>query len=413
MTRNKLATALLVGLAVREVFSFWTGHPSDFELWVRLGYAMLHGGDPYGVLPFVPGLSFTDIFSPLNAATIAYLPFWPWVTGIMYALYSLIGIDNRFVYYFILKQPEIIGDLGLAYLLYSYVSTKNPKRSGWALWFWLLSPFAIIISGIWGMFDSLAVSLIMISIVSTSNLKRGFATGVAVFAKSVPIIYAIPTTLAQKRGWFGLLLAVGIPTLFSLSTILVMGWPLPTAGASLFSAAAKGGESMSAWDIFFYLNYLGLLAPLTPSVYRILGFVWIPAVIVFTLVSFRTYNLKTDFGLVQSLIIATLAFLIFKARVTEQYAIYLFALLVIDIAIWHPERRRMLQLMMVAVMLYLLSNNYMLTRFAAPVYPNFMQIESGVNQAIGGFGYTVNFLTGTMFTYLNIRYLSVVLRRRS
>ena len=127
-SRHRVAATLFLGLLVREIFSFWTGHPSDFELWVRLGYALNHGGDPYAVLPPVPGLSFANVFSALNAATVAYLPFWPLVTGLMYVIYSFVGFGNRFAYYFLLKQPIIFGDLALAYLLYSYASAKNSPQ---------------------------------------------------------------------------------------------------------------------------------------------------------------------------------------------------------------------------------------------------------------------------------------------
>lgn len=374
---------------------------------------MNHGGDPYGTLPLVPGLSFANIFSANNAATVAYLPFWPLVTGLIFALYSLSGFSNRFVYYFLLKQPEIIGDLALAYLLYLYVARRRPEHSIWVLFFWLFSPFSIILSGVWGMFDSLAMALIMISIMENGYLKRGFWTGVSIFAKSVPVIYAAPSTLKQKRGAVGLLIALGLPALLSFSTFLVMGWPISTASATLASTVRKGGESMSVWDLFFYLNYLGILPPLTPEVYTILGLAWIPAIIVVTLVSLRLFDLRTDYGRFQSLIVATLAFLIFKARVTEQYAIYFFALAVVDIAVWHAERKQMLLLMMGAVLVYLLSNNYLLTRFLAPIYPDFTQIEMGVNQSYGLFRYTVNLLSGTIFTILNARYFIAIIKNRS
>ena len=123
-----MATMLLLGLLVREVFSFWTGHPFDFELWVRLGYAMVYGGNPYMPLAPVSGLSFANIYSSEASATIAYLPFWPLITGLLYTVYSAVGFGNSFAYYFLLKQPVIAGDIILAYLLYSYISS----RTGWA-----------------------------------------------------------------------------------------------------------------------------------------------------------------------------------------------------------------------------------------------------------------------------------------
>ncbi len=413
MRVHRVAAYLLLGLLVREIFSFWTGHPSDFELWVRLGFAMSHGGDPYGILPSVPGLSFTNVFSSQNAPTIAYLPFWPIVTGLMYALYSLIGLGNRFAYYFLLKQPVIIGDVGLAYLLYCYVSARKPSRSVWVLLLWLLSPFTIIISGIWGMFDSIAMAFVMISIMTTGPLRRGVWAGMGIFAKSIPIIYAIPATIKQARGSLGMLLAIGLPALFSVATFLVMRWPLPTIEATLLSAAGTGGDSMSVWDSFFYFNYLGLLPPLEPNVARILGLLWIPALIALTVVAFRRFRFDTDYGLVQSLIVTTLAFLIFKARVTEQYGIYLFALFAIDVSLWNPKRKRLMLVTMAVVLVYLVTNNYFLIRFLSPVYPNFTEVELRMYQEIGGIRYAAKFLLGTLFTYLNIRYLVATINRKA
>jgi hypothetical protein len=411
-SQKEVLLILLLGVLIREAFSFWTGHPSDFELWVRLGYAFTHGGDPYGILPPVPGLSFSSTFSKQNTATIAYLPFWPLVTGLMYATYSLIGFGNRFAYYFLLKQPVIASDVGLAYLLYSYVSAKQPRRSSWVLMFWLLSPFTIIISGIWGMFDSIAMAFVMISVMSTSRAKSALWTGLAIFAKSVPIIYAVPIAMKRERDLVWSALAIGLVALFSVIVFQVMRWPLPSIGSSLLSAAGRGGESMSVWDSLFYFSNLGFLQPSTaPGFYRLLGFVWIPLVGGFTLVAFKRFRFDTDYGLVQSLLVVTLVFLIFRARVTEQYAIYLFALSAIDVAVWNPKRKKTLLLMMAVALIYLISNNYFLVRFLSPINPNFLQIESALSQSIGPIRYALDFLAGTLFTFLNVWYLVAILRR--
>lgn len=402
---------LLLGLLIRELFSFWTGHPSDFELWVRLGYAMNHGGNPYGILPPAPGLSFTNVFSTQNAPTIAYLPFWPLVTGLVYAAYSWVGLGERFAYYFLLKQPVILSDIALGYLLYSYAHSRKVGRSTWVLLFWVFSPFTIILSGIWGMFDSIAMAFVMISIMSMNCVKRAFWTGLGIFAKSVAVIYAVPMTVGRRRNLSGLILSIALPVLLSMATFAVMGWSLPTIGATLASTAGKGGESMSAWDSFFYLDYLGVLPPLTPSVYGILGLLWVPALMLFTLVALRRFRVETEYGLLQSLIVVTLAFLIFKARVTEQYAIYLLALSAIDVAVWNPQRKQMLFAIVAVVLVYLTMNNYLLIRFLSPVYPNYTVIESALYQMIGPIRYAVNFLSGSIFTYLNVRYLIAVLKR--
>ncbi len=416
MSVRRLVALLVLGLLIREVFSFWTGHPSDFELWVRLGYWMNHGGDPYGILPPVPGLSFANVFSIDNAPVIAYLPFWPLITGLIYVIYSIVGLNDRFVYYFLLKQPAIFGDIGLAYLLYSYVSSRKLGDGGfWVLSFWLFSPFMIIISGIWGMFDSIAISFLMISAGSIGEVRRSFWTGLSIFAKSVPIIYAAPTTLRNRknvRDLSAFVASIGLPVAFSAATFMIMGWPLSIVSTTLTSAAGKGGWSMSVWGVFSFLNYLGLLHAIPTEVYGTLGLVWIPAVVILTLIAIRRFRTETDYGLLQALIVCTLAFLIFKARVTEQYALYLFALAAVDVTLWNPRRRRLLVAMVVVAMIYLVMNKYFLVRFLSPVYPGFVGFESAMYSMIGPASNAVNFLTGTAFTILNLKYLADVLTGR-
>jgi Gpi18-like mannosyltransferase len=402
---------LLLGLLIREIFSFWTGHPTDFELWVRLGYSMSHGGDPYGVLPAAPGLSFSNAFSNLNAATIAYLPFWPLLTGAIYLLYSLVGFNDRFIYYFLLKQPVIFGDVGLAYLLYRYVSArKEGSIARWVLSFWLFSPFTIIISGIWGMFDSLAMSFVILSIMSSCQIKRSFWVGMGIFAKSIPVMYAIPVTLRRWKDAWALISAVGIPVLLSTVTFVVMGWPLSIVSLTLESAAAKGWWSMSLWDAFFYLNYLGLLPNLSQFQYTALGLIWVPGIIIFTIIAYKRFGTETDYGLIQALIVVTLAFLIFKARVAEQYTIYLLALAAVDVAVWNPRRKRLLFGTLAVAMIYLVVNNYFLVRFLSPIYPDFVNLENAMSVSIGSIRYAITFLLGTAFTCLNLLYLADVLK---
>jgi len=410
--RRKIIILILSGLMIRELFSFWTGHPTDFELWVRLGYAMNHGGDPYGVLPPVPGLSFANVFGNLNAPTIAYLPFWPLLTGLIYVLYSLIGSSNRFVYYFLLKQPVILGDVALAYLMFSYVYHRKPGSSSfWVLSLWLFSPFTIIISGIWGMFDSIAICFILASVMSKTQVRKATWSGLGTFAKSIPIIYAAPTTTKTLKDAWALVLALAIPLVLSLVTFITMRWPISTLDATLASTVRKGGTSMSIWDAFFYLNYIGLIPALTSLEYKILGILWVPILVVCTWLAIKRFKTETDYGLIQILLVCTLIFLIFKAQVTEQYALYLFTFAAIDVGLWNPKRKSLLIGTMSLAMIYLVMNNYFLVRFLSPIYPGFVGFEYGLYLLIGPVRYAVNFLAGTAFTCLNVKYLADVVKQ--
>src|SRR5690242_239167 len=114
----RVRTFLIIGILVREAFSFWTAHPFDFEIWVRTGYSVANGMSPYNSMPYLPGLSIADDFGGGFNAAIGYLPLWPLVLGAIYEIYSLGGSGNRFVYYFMIKQPIIFADVFLAFLLF-------------------------------------------------------------------------------------------------------------------------------------------------------------------------------------------------------------------------------------------------------------------------------------------------------
>ena len=91
MVARKIGALLLLGVLVREAFSFWTGHPYDFELWVRTGYWVARGVNPYGTISFAPGVSFVDRHRRRWGATIAYLPFWPLLLAGLYKVYAFLG----------------------------------------------------------------------------------------------------------------------------------------------------------------------------------------------------------------------------------------------------------------------------------------------------------------------------------
>jgi len=67
---------------------------------------------------------------------------------------------------------------------------------------------------------------------------------------------------------------------------------------------------------------------------------------------------------------------------------------------------------MSVAMIYLVMNNYFLVRFLSPIYPGFVDFENGLYLTIGPVRYAVNFLAGTAFTFLNVKYLADVVMQR-
>ena len=173
----------MIGLLVREAFSFWTGNPYDVEVWIRTGHAVANGMNPYvSFWEPVPGVSFAFLNSTLPSA--AYLPFWPALLGELYRLWEIMGGGNRFVLYFLIKQPSILGDFLTAALLYALVLRWTGQRNAalGALTFWSFFPYAIIISAIWGQFDSLVVAVILAALLYREPVERNLLYGVQYLA---------------------------------------------------------------------------------------------------------------------------------------------------------------------------------------------------------------------------------------
>jgi hypothetical protein len=168
---------------------------------------------------------------------------------------------------------------------------------------------------------------------------------------------------------------------------------------------------MSAWDALYFMSYLGIMPVLPTTLANLLGVIWVPAILTSTILAYRKLGFETDSGLVQSMLVVTLSFLIFKSRVTEQYAIYLLALAVIDVALWNPQRKTILSATVVTASVYLFLNNYFLVRFLSPIYPGFLQFELGLVQ-VEPVRAALLFVTGTMFTCLNIDYLLTIMKGR-
>jgi hypothetical protein len=250
MVVKKIGVLLLLGILLREAFSFWTGHPYDLELWVRTGYWVLRGVSPYGTISFAPGVSFVADIGAGGKATIAYLPFWPLLLGAIYGVYASLGSPTPLLYYSLIKQPLIISDVLLAYSLYRYAERRGSRMAYFVLAAWLLSPFNIILSGIWGMFDAIPVLFIVLALSARPGKYRGILAGMATFAKSIPLIYSIPLARGP-RTILNLVIAIGFPAVLSLAIVWVAGWPLSVFAQTLQSTLGKGAHSLSLWDAFF------------------------------------------------------------------------------------------------------------------------------------------------------------------
>ncbi len=324
---------LLLGLLVREMFSFWTGHPYDLEVWLRNAYFVSHGANPYAAfLPPVPGLSFAYLNDALPG--VGYLPPWPLIVASLFRLYSIVPGVSRFVLYFLLKQPPILGDVLLGLLIYRALLAWGGKSEVAlrGLTFWMFFPYAILISAIWGQFDAIVAALIMLFLLSNRSVPGYAFVGLGILLKWLPLIY-VP--------FFGL---------------------LERGKRKSQSVSHGGGGGMTYVSLLQAPPMVPIFAAIN-GFYLVMGYLWIPGCILAGWIAYRRFGGESPEALTQSVLLITTVFFLTRWGVNEQYLIYFLPLFYIDLVLWHPGRRSMFLLTWGLALAFLLANNDLLIRF--------------------------------------------------
>src|SRR6266581_2951756 len=318
---------VLLGLLIREALSFWTGHPYDLEVWVRNAYFVGHGQNPYtAFFPPVPGLSFAYLQQTLPG--VGYLPIWPLIVAGFYHVYA-----------------------ALPFLRY-----------------------AIVISAVWGQFDALVVVLLILFLLSARPTHRVLFLGLGIALKWFPLVFVPYEALRQRGPRKALaLLSLAIPAGLTLLIFQGMGWDYFGVTQMSASASHGGGAGMSYVNILQAPALIPLLTRV-PFLYSVLGYLWVPGILV------GAYLAKGRFGFdprgtVQAILLVTTIFYLTRWGVYEQYLMYLFPLLIVDIELWHPDRRPLFRLLLLLATAYLLVNNDFLVRFLGPLSSGFVDLS--------------------------------------
>jgi hypothetical protein len=401
---------LLIGLGIREALSFWTGHPFDFEIWIRLGYYVSKGLDPYRYTPPIAGLSIpgTGILP-----SIGYPPLWPILQALVYDVYSAVGIDNRFLYYFLIKQETIIPDIIAAYLILVLLRrTGRLKEAESAFVFWMLCPFVIIISAIWGMFDQLVLVFLLASLlVSRQTVKSSLLEGVGILLKGIPIIFLPIFTISQgsiskKVAYF--LIAAGLTLAFTLLPYAILAnWNIIGLQGTGTDIIHKTGNSINYWVVPFFLSSISLYN-VSGSLLDLFGYLWIPALVVSYLICYRFLK-KTGIsldGLVLCVLFSTLVLFLTRTQINEQYVIYFLGLGLVDIFSTGTTRTRNFHGVWISATVFLFANNVYMVRFLAPISSYYSDVASSLSGGVSGDVRLVLMLAaGLSFTFFCLAYL--------
>ena len=374
----------ILGLAIRESLSFWTGHPYDMEVWLRNAYFVSQGANPYTAwFPPVPGLSFA--FLNQNLGGVGYLPLWPLIVAGLYRFWAALPGANRFVLYFLLKQPPVLADVLLGVLMYRAIVrwSGNGALALRGLKFWMFFPYAILISSMWGMFDAIIAVLLFAFVLSIDTVKGYSLLGLGIVLKWLPLIY-LPYYALREQGARKLGGVISLGVVLGLTALIfdLGGWDYVGVTAMTRSMSHGGGNGLTYVIVLQDPSLVPILSRI-PGFYFAMGYLWPPGIILAGLIGYRRFRGKSAEMTVQALLLITVVFMLTRWGVYEQYLTYLLPLLYIDVAIWHPERKSLFRFTWVVAFLFLLANNDLLLRFFGPVSSQAVDIAFAAdNQSI-------------------------------
>ena len=415
---------ILIGLAVRELLATFTGHPWDLEVFARVGYYVANGSSPYVLLQPIEGITFS-LYG--NMTSVGYPPIWPLFCGLAYLAYnSLSTLDpSPLLYYFLLKQPAIVGDI-----LCGVISSKfsdDPKKSAQILGFWLFNPLVIIISSVWGMFDSLPILLTLVALLMILRKKddlAGISLGFASILKVIPGIFTPIFYLASRvRHQFFIAFSISA----ALSIVLpffLFGWPINGFVSAMGSQAvnirdypATGG--LTAFSVFEAVNSV-LPGAFSGAFLSAISYLWIFAFAAFYVVVFIRHlrrpsgsgGGKADpdggrYGLAKVLrlsILAATIFLLTRPWVSESYVLYLLAFMLIEINTAGQGDRGAFRKVWLLAILFLVINNTFMIRFLSPVSETAFHLDVAINnsQPFGAFRTALKVALSFLFFFVLI-----------
>lgn len=204
----RLRNIVVAGTLVRIFLMPFSAHPFDVDVWHQVILNIIR--DPMSVTLFPPMLFYTFIpvafaynlvSNTLGTAPIA-----------LASLPSELNPDPRYNIEYItdpnfnllVKVPFLVSDMLVAFLVFKLVDvlSQDKRKASWAAALWFLNPYLILISAVWGMFDSLPA---LFSVLSLWLLMRrrpdlsASALAVAVAYKLYPLLFLIPTILFIRR----------------------------------------------------------------------------------------------------------------------------------------------------------------------------------------------------------------------
>jgi len=372
--KTRFAVAFTIGIVIRLILAPFTEHRYDMYIWrLQQAFVYCYHLNPTNLPAYAPAVY-----------NWSYTPLWLFVLLLIYPLFafffpphypsniellwekanfgkpgenfgegyqSFVG-DRVYLPFLdmIIKMPLIISDILVALLLMKIVNKLTEKRIAHKIaLLWLLNPYVIFISSIWGMFDSLPALFTLLAVwlfLKNKYDKSALTFGIASLFKIYPIVLVPLLTLIlykKTKSAFSSLKYFLIPTCmtFLVTFISFAGFasfagqePIATARTlTLQLFIGRGSPDWYGQNIFTGLTPLGMLT----SVFKFLDVksnlpVSIVLMSLAIIIILTKIHRKRDFSetdVIAYVVIGHLAIYLTYSVVNEQYIIWVLPFLLL------------------------------------------------------------------------------------
>ncbi|MDW8062540.1 MAG: hypothetical protein RMI43_00015 [Candidatus Caldarchaeum sp.] len=314
MARWKTLAVYGLAFLVRMALAPFFGHSWDAYVWVKSGELFVGGRDVYSVR------SLTDF----PWGFYAYPPMWLYWLGISY---YIAGFQNNLnLYMLVVKLPIIIADLAVAVLISKMAAEMNLLRiAGKSAILWLFNPLVILISAVWGMFDSIPVALSLWGVLMAVRRRYLFASflfGLGAAVKIYPLLLVLPLCFyiifhekKEYRESLKVLSAALAGFIVPMAPYLTN--PLPIIDKLLYHFGNVGS--------FTYWTVLSVVSP--PPAIPIISY---GLFLLILYLAFRKYlKERASWSVFELSAVTLLAFLATSAKVNVQYVLWILPFLLI------------------------------------------------------------------------------------
>ncbi len=175
-----------------------------------------------------------------------------------------------------------------------------------------------------------------------------------------------------------MLAALALPLVVTVAIFLGAGWSFTHLAALSTSQSHGGGLGMNLASPLSLGAVVNVLSRV-PDLYELLAYAWVPGVILASWPAAKWVRSNEPSAELRALLLLVTVFLLLRWGLYEQYMLYLFSLAALDVAVFHPGRRRLLLLTVGLASTFLLVNNELGLRFLAPADPGILSFTNAID----------------------------------